>query len=134
MRTPWPLSATVQDLEFYAFLGTDRCHIAERTSRRTSHPAIGFHWLFSTPDSILRADIVTAFRRLFPFDRQHVAGFQSHGFSQVPENSREWRLAYVNLIGLMRDEPAADVSENLPSMNELRKAPTRPLNAFETGS
>ena len=64
-------------------------------------------------------------------DRQHVAGFRSHQFSKVPEPSGNIQVASVELIGWLRGKPVAYVSENLPAMNELRNAPTRPLDSFE---
>lgn len=64
-------------------------------------------------------------------DRQHVAGFQEHAFSEVPAAPGKWKVVFVELIGLMRAEPVVYVSDNLPAMNELRKAPTRPPDAFE---
>lgn len=64
-------------------------------------------------------------------DRQHVAGFQAHQFSKVPEPEAKAQVVSVELIGWLRGEPAVYVSENLPAMSELRKAPTRPLDSFE---
>jgi len=66
-------------------------------------------------------------------DRQHVAGFQPHGFSQPPESVGTWKVATVDLVGLLlHDTPVVYVSAKLPKMDELRDAPTRPLDAFET--
>lgn len=64
-------------------------------------------------------------------DRRHVAGFQSHQFSKVPEPTGTLRVASIELIGWLRGEPIAYVSDHLPAMKELRNAPTRPLDAFE---
>jgi hypothetical protein len=65
-------------------------------------------------------------------DRRHVAGFESHRFSVVPEDKR-WRVQTLDLVGLLlHDEPRVYVSESLPRMDELRGAPTRPLDPFET--
>jgi hypothetical protein len=64
-------------------------------------------------------------------DRQHIAGFQAHQFSKVPEPVGGLRVATVELIGWLHGEPAVYVSENLPSMKELRGVPTRPLDPFE---
>jgi hypothetical protein len=65
-------------------------------------------------------------------DRRHVAGFQPHQFSEQPEALTGWTLKTLDLVGLVvHDEPVAYVSANLPRMDELRKAPTRPLDAFE---
>ncbi|HVX60337.1 MAG TPA: hypothetical protein VHC19_07045 [Pirellulales bacterium] len=71
-------------------------------------------------------------------DRDHVAGFDSHRFTKLPkvvDRSRartKWRIARLELISLLKHEsPAAYVSNNLPQMDELEHAPTRPLDAFE---
>jgi hypothetical protein len=62
-----------------------------------------------------------------------VVGFQPHGFSEPPPPPRMLTLRKLDLIGLvMHDEPIAYVSNNLPSMEELADAPTRPLDEFET--
>jgi hypothetical protein len=66
-------------------------------------------------------------------DRQHVAGFQSHQFSQVPDAGKKWKLQALDLMGLVvHEKPVVYLSENLPRMDELRKAPMRELNAFES--
>jgi hypothetical protein len=85
-------------------------------------------------------------------DRRHVAGFLSHRFSQVPDpnDSRKmqipgpestkicelkdrWKVQTLDLVGLlMHGDPVAYVSDHLPSMDELRDAPVRPLDKFET--
>jgi hypothetical protein len=65
-------------------------------------------------------------------DRRHVAGFQAHQFSRLPEPGAAWRLKTLELVGLVvHEEPVAYVSANLPRMDDLRKTPTRPLDAFE---
>lgn len=65
-------------------------------------------------------------------DRRHVAGFQAHGFTKVPEAADEWAVATVDLVGLLlHDKPVVYVSEKLPRMEDLRGAPTRPLDPFE---
>lgn len=65
-------------------------------------------------------------------DRRHVAGFQSHGFSRAPEAAGEWKVSRLELVGLLRHEsPVVYVSAKLPLMDELRDAPTRPLDPFE---
>ena len=66
-----------------------------------------------------------------------VAGFQPHGFRQIAtseaSNLAAWKVDRVELISLLKSEtPAAYVSEKLPAMDELKEAPTRPLDAFET--
>ena len=67
-------------------------------------------------------------------DRDHVAGFQSHRFSDVPEGpAATWRVETVELVSLLKHpEPGVYLSPNLPRMDELRKARTRPLDAFES--
>jgi hypothetical protein len=68
----------------------------------------------------------------FVKDRGHVAGFQSHQFSEVPKPTDHWEIERLELIGLLlHDEPVAYVSEHLPRMDELREAPTRALDRFE---
>jgi hypothetical protein len=66
-------------------------------------------------------------------DRRHVAGFQPHQFSEVPPGAAvHSKLQTIDLVGLVRhEEPVAYVSASLPSMEELREAPTRPLDSFE---
>ncbi len=75
-------------------------------------------------------------------DRDHVAGFQSHRFTKMPEPSvppneppSSWKVVRVELVSLLKHEtPVAYVSKNLPQMDELRDAPTRPLDDFERQS
>jgi hypothetical protein len=71
-------------------------------------------------------------------DRDHVAGFKAHQFSEIPSlwdehrQQREWKVVRLDLISLLRHEtPVAYVSKYLPRMDELRDAPTRSLDAFE---
>ncbi len=64
-------------------------------------------------------------------DRKRVIGFGSHGFSETPK-ARGWQVRTVELVGLMKHEqPVVYVSKNLPRMDELVKAPTRPLDPLE---
>jgi hypothetical protein len=66
-------------------------------------------------------------------DRQHVAGFQEHRISQTPTPERPWTLQTLDLVGLLlHEKPIAYVSKDLPRMKELRAAPTRELDDFET--
>jgi hypothetical protein len=69
-------------------------------------------------------------------DRRHVAGFQAHQFREVPSVPKErWRLRRLELVSLLKfPAPAVYLSENLPRMDELREAPTRPLDPFERGA
>lgn len=64
-------------------------------------------------------------------DRRHVAGFDSHGFDRVPTSP--WKIRTLDLVGLVvHPKPVVYMSDNLPRMEELRKAPTRDLSAFES--
>lgn len=66
-------------------------------------------------------------------NRKEVAGFLSHGMSKVQAAPAPWLIARIELIGVViHAKPVAYLSANLPRMDELRKAPTRPLDAFET--
>jgi hypothetical protein len=61
-----------------------------------------------------------------------VTGFQPHRFSRLPGPAERWAVARLDLVGLLLHEaPVAYVSESLPRMDELREAPTRPLDGFE---
>jgi hypothetical protein len=65
-------------------------------------------------------------------DREHVTGFQSHRFSRLPED-KAWEVRRIELIGLLtHKKPVAYVTANLPRMDEVKKAPTRQLDAFES--
>jgi hypothetical protein len=65
-------------------------------------------------------------------DRAHVAGFLAHGFSESPKPTTRWAVERIDLIGLLlHPEPVAYVSERLPAMDEIRRAPTRQLDTFE---
>jgi hypothetical protein len=65
-------------------------------------------------------------------DRDHVAGFEPHQFKEAHQPSESWNVETIDLVGLLlHREPVAYVSANLPRMDELREAPTRPLDPFE---
>lgn len=65
-------------------------------------------------------------------DRRHVAGFQSHRFSKIPDPANSWKVRTLDLVSLLlHDEPAVYVSDRLPRMDRLRGVPTRPLDRFE---
>jgi hypothetical protein len=65
-------------------------------------------------------------------DRGHVAGFQEHRLSRVPDAPAPWVLQTLDLIGCDRlQQPAAYVSDRLPRMEELSPAKTRPIDEFE---
>jgi hypothetical protein len=67
-------------------------------------------------------------------DRRHVAGFLPHSFHHLPWQYEERiKVETIDLVGLLLNpEPVAYVSADLPRMDELRKAPTRPLDEFES--
>jgi hypothetical protein len=66
-------------------------------------------------------------------DRRHVAGFEPHRFSRLPGPANRWIVQALELVGLLlHDEPAVYVSGRLPRMDELRVAPTRPPDRFES--
>ncbi len=70
-------------------------------------------------------------------NRDHVVGFEPHRFTHVPrisdaQEEAEWLVTRLELIGLLSHAtPVAYVSRDLPKMDELKRAATRPLNAFE---
>jgi hypothetical protein len=71
----------------------------------------------------------------FVKDRRHVAGFQSHQFSNLPGPPSQWELRTLDLISLqMHETPVAYVSSELPRMDALGKAPVRPLDSFESAA
>ena len=66
-------------------------------------------------------------------DRQHVAGFEPHRFSEVPDGKEGWKVQTLDLVGLLLEpEPRVYVSDKLPSMENVRAVPTRPLDKFES--
>jgi hypothetical protein len=66
-------------------------------------------------------------------DREHVVGFESHRFNELPETyNQRWRTYRVELVSLLKhDRPMVYVSKHLPAMSELQNAPVRPLDEFE---
>ena len=65
-------------------------------------------------------------------DRRHVAGFETHRFSQVPAPAGAWKVRTLELVSLLlHDEPAVYVSDHLPRMEHRSGIPTRPLDRFE---
>jgi hypothetical protein len=73
-------------------------------------------------------------------DREHVAGFISHRFAEYPpkpvspHDGGHWRLETLDLVSLLKHpQPVTYISKHLPRMDELRDAPTRPLDDFEAG-
>jgi hypothetical protein len=73
--------------------------------------------------------------------RIRMIGFQPHGFRTSPElptsedGSSRWQIIGVELVSLLKHAaPGVYLSKNLPRMDELIDAPTRPLDSFETQS
>jgi hypothetical protein len=65
-------------------------------------------------------------------DRRHVAGFDTHRFSRVPEPAEHWRVQTLELVSvLLHDEPVVYVSDHLPRMEPRAGVATRPLDRFE---
>lgn len=70
-------------------------------------------------------------------DVDHVVGFKSHRFRYGPElvDQETWQVTRLELVSLLKHEsPVVYVSDHLPAMDELRDAPTRPLDDFELRS
>lgn len=66
-------------------------------------------------------------------NREAVAGFLPHRFADLPGAPAEYRLERLELVGLLlREDPVAYVSEELPSMEDIGTVPTRPLDEFES--
>jgi hypothetical protein len=84
-----------------------------------------------------RADFLNPLGFGYVRDLRNVTGFLSHRFTKYPAYSDRatagsWRLDALDLISsLKHKEPVAYVSKNLPRMDELREALTRPLDEFE---
>jgi hypothetical protein len=77
-------------------------------------------------------DFVNADNFGFLKDRRHVAGFQEHQISAPPAAPEHWTLQTLDLIGIaLHEKPVVYISEYLPRMDQLRTAPTRPLDDFE---
>ncbi|MDG3008027.1 hypothetical protein [Paludisphaera mucosa] len=65
-------------------------------------------------------------------DRRHVAGFETHQFSRIPEPASRWKLRNLELASLLlHEEPVVYTSAELPRMDRLHGKPTRPLDRFE---
>ncbi len=70
-------------------------------------------------------------------DRDHVAGFQSHGFGSWPEEEKfsHQKVSRVNLVSLLlHDNPVVYQSDELPRMDQVKSTLTRPLTSFESAS
>ena len=67
----------------------------------------------------------------FVKDRQ-VAGFQRHAMTKVPQSPTVWKVARLELVGLVvHDKPVVYATANLPRMDDLRAIPTRDPDRFE---
>jgi hypothetical protein len=94
--------------------------------------------LLSMHDSGLE-DAFASERLGYVKDRDHVAGFVSHQFTKMPQLGEpndnlpvSWKIVRLELVSMLKhDVPVAYVSKNLPQMDELQDAPTRPLDLFE---
>lgn len=65
-------------------------------------------------------------------DRNHVVMADKHRFQSALKGTPSQMVRRVELVGLLvHEEPVVYVSSNLPRMEELRIAPTRPLDEFE---
>lgn len=65
--------------------------------------------------------------------RRQFAGVVPHGFSRVSVTTGNLAVRRVELVGLLKHSgPVVYISEKLPAMGDLRDAPTRPLDAFES--
>lgn len=100
------------------------------TAAKESHLA-QLHW-----DSA--GDFLSLARFGYVRDRDHVAGFQSHAFTDIPVfndcASQPWRVTDLALVSLLRhSRPCVYETEHLPNLQELsgRDVPTRPLDDFE---
>jgi hypothetical protein len=85
-------------------------------------------------------DFLDPNRTGFAEDRDHVAGFFSHAFTQVPAATdwpgmQAWQIVKLELVSLLKhDEPRVYLSKTLPQMDQLIDAPTRALDQFELRS
>jgi hypothetical protein len=66
-------------------------------------------------------------------DRRHVAGFETHRFSQVPAPANDLKIQTLELVSLLlHDEPEVYESSHLPRMDQVHDMRTRPLDRFES--
>jgi len=64
--------------------------------------------------------------------RIHVARCQTPEMRRAPGPAARWTVQTIDLISLLlHDEPVAYITDHLPRMDELRSAPTRPLDELE---
>jgi len=66
-------------------------------------------------------------------DREHVAGFQSHRFQELKAQPKSTlSVDHILLVGiLVHESPVVYLTEELPNMEDTRKAKTRKLDLFE---
>jgi hypothetical protein len=65
-------------------------------------------------------------------DGRHVAGFETHRFSEVPRPKTRWEVQTIDLVSLLlHDPPEVYVSDHLPQMDAMHGTPTRPPDRFE---
>ena len=88
-------------------------------------------------------DIFASPQRLgYVKDRDHVAGFGSHAFDQLPrlthndqwqaEPQEQWAMRRLELVSLLKhDTPRVYISDELPRLDKVGKAATRELGGFE---
>ncbi|MFN0198195.1 MAG: hypothetical protein ACKVT0_15725 [Planctomycetaceae bacterium] len=126
-----PLASPPQELVF-----ADESVIgAEHSNPLAQKNAIAFH-----VDQIVNFANASGFGYV-DRERRQMIGFQSHGFRTPPQwasKDRDSKMSYdiarLELISLLKHTPpAAYLSDNLPSMDELKSdsAPTRKLDEFE---
>ncbi|HTU26434.1 MAG TPA: hypothetical protein VMF30_13595, partial [Pirellulales bacterium] len=93
-------------------------------------------WMLRALHEIGENDLLNPERFGYVRDVDHVAGFQPHRFTKLPElegrKQLRWLLVRLELIGLLKyDRPKAYVTENLPRLDELGEAATRDVDDFE---
>src|SRR5579863_1609482 len=137
--TPAPISVTREsDASVYESTPGGQAEIANQfasaDSARSESALLGMHETGSR-------NFANSGRNGFVIDKHRVAGFQSHAFSKVPKvpasdgKPAAWRIVRLELISLLKHKvPVAYISKHLPQMDELRNAPTRPLDEFERQS
>lgn len=104
---------------------------SELPSAPQSHGSLAEPWQQLLLASTM--DFVNSYEFGYFKSRQAVAGFRPHRFSRLPNPPPRYQLQTLDLVGLVvHPQPVAYVSDNLPRMEELRKAPTRELNEFES--
>jgi hypothetical protein len=85
-------------------------------------------------------DFIDPERTGYARNRGEVAGFESHGFSELPQqflcegtDAGSWQIRRLELVSLQRhDEPRVYIASTLPQMDQLGDVPHRGLNEFET--